>query len=339
MRLASLALLPLHAVQLATGGKSFVDNPLIGSNRLNRWGLHTARVRLADRLARWRRRRLAGAVPAAARAAFDRDGFVVIEDFLPPETFAALRERALTTPAPTREMTQGATITRRQSLEAPPYRGDPAVARLLGDPRWTALLRYVGSFASRPLFYVQTILTHRDGGDADPQTALHADTFHATVKAWLYLTDVAIEDGPLCYVPGSHRVTPQRLAWERARSLSYAQAGRLSQRGSPRIAVDELPALDLPPPRALPVRANTLIVADTFGFHARVAAARASTRIEVWAYGRRNPFWPWTGLDPLSLPGIAPRRVEWLWAAQDRLARWFGQPWRDLGLRRAGDEL
>src|SRR5262249_1769486 len=45
---------------------------------------------------------------------------------------------------------------------------------------------------------------------------------------------------------------------------------------------------------------NTLIVADTFGFHARGASAGRSLRVEIWAYGRRSPFpsgaaaVPWT---------------------------------------------
>ena len=83
--------------------------------------------------------------------------------------------------------------------------------------------------------------------------------------------------------------------------------------------------------------ANTLVVADTFGFHARGPSVRPSLRVELWAYGRRNPFLPWTGGDPLSLPGLAERRVPWLWGARDRLAPWLGQPWADVGLNRAID--
>ena len=51
-------------------------------------------------------------------------------------------------------------------------------------------------------------LRHACDGPPDPQTALHADTFHPTVKAWLFLTDVAADAGPFTYVPGSHRLTP-----------------------------------------------------------------------------------------------------------------------------------
>jgi hypothetical protein len=85
-------------------------------------------------------------------------------------------------------------------------------------------------------------------------------------------------------------------------SLRAAGADRMSSRGSFRISAAELPDLGLPKPRRFAVPGNTLIVADTFGFHARVPATRPSTRVEIWGYGRRSPFLPWTGLDPLSRP-------------------------------------
>ena len=49
------AMTPLWIVQLVTGTKSFERNLVIGSRRLNEWGLHTARVALAHRLAGARR--------------------------------------------------------------------------------------------------------------------------------------------------------------------------------------------------------------------------------------------------------------------------------------------
>ena len=325
---------PWWLAQIATGAKAFCDNPLIGSRRLNEVGLHEARVRIAHRLAGARRQRLAGLVDPADRLAFDRDGFIEKRDFLPADMFERLRVALLAHAAPAREMAQGDTITRRIALDAGLLAAVPEARALLRDPRWRGLIRYTGSFDSEPLTYIQSILSGRLAAPPDPQTALHADTFHPTVKAWLFLTDVAEDEGPFCYVPGSHRPTPKRLAWERAKSLNAAKLDRMSSRGSLRIERDELPGLGLPPPRLFAVPANTLIVADTFGFHARGPSLRPSTRIEIWAYGRRNPFLPWTGLDALSLPSIAERRIPWLWAARDRLEPWLGQPWRDVGRKR-----
>ena len=331
-------LAPLWALQLATDAKSFRDNPLIGSRRLNAWGLHVKRVMLADRLAAWRRRRLARLVTAEQRAAFERDGFVVMTDFLPEAAFATLRSQVMGHQGAAREMIQGDTITRRIALDPEALRAMPAAKSLIRGRRWQGLIRYVGSFDTEPLAYIQTILTHRRDSPPDPQTKLHVDTFHATVKAWLFLTDVAEDEGPLTYVAGSHRHDAARLAWEKERSLGARDSEDfLSSRGSLRIEETELAALGLPKPTAFAVRANTLVVCDTSGFHARGPAVRPSTRVEIWAYGRRNPFLPWTGFDLTGWPGLAERRVPLHWAFRDRFARWIGQPWAYAGRKRPTD--
>lgn len=330
-------LFPWWIAELATGAKAFSDNPVIGSPALNRWGLHVARVRIAGALAASRRRRLSGLVSAEDRAALARDGFVLRPNFLPADEFDALRAEALGYEATAREMLQGDTITRRMALDPPALRAMPHVRKLLKNRIWRGLTRYVGSFDSEPITYIQSILSHVNDRDPDPQTALHADTFHPTVKAWFFLTDVAEDEGPFVYVPGSHRMTPERLAWEKDRSIRARDGlDRLSSRGSLRIGEDELGSLGLPGPKAFAVPANTLVVADTSGFHARGPSVRPSTRVEIWAYGRRNPFLPWTGLDPLSTPGIAERRVPLIWAVRDRLRSVLGQPWVDAGRKTPG---
>ena len=337
MNPARYLLAPWWLAQLATGAKSFRDNPLIGSRALNARGLHVKRVTLAHRIAAARRLRLSGLIDPADRAGFDRDGFVEKQDFLPPDVFARLRDGLFDRAWPAREMTQGDAITRRIAIDPAMLALVPEARALLADTRWGGLIRYAGSFDATPLVYVQSILSQTRDAPPDPQTHLHADTFHPTVKAWLFLTDVAVEDGPFTYVPGSHRATPQRLAWEQQVALK-APGGvdRLSARGSLRIGVEELPALGLAPPRAFVVPANTLVVGDTYGFHARGPSLRPSTRVEIWAYGRRNPFLPWTGLDALSLPGIAERTIPALWRTRDRLHDWgmMSQPWKDVGPKR-----
>ena len=82
-----------------------------------------------------------------------------------------------------------------------------------------------------------------------------------------------------------------------------------SRQGSFRIEREELAALGLPEPRVFAVPANTLVVADTFGFHARGPSIGQSLRVEIWAYGRRSPFVPWAGLDPWTGVGLARRSL------------------------------
>src|SRR5437879_6067700 len=225
------AMTPVWIAQLATGTKSFERNAVIGSRRLNEWGLHAARVGLAYRLAQARRRQLAGLVSEEDRTAFDRDGFVLRSNFL------------------------------------------------------------------------------------------HAETLHPPVKAWLCLTEVAEDAGPFSYVPGSHRLTPQRLEWERRMSLSARHSSNAEDRqGSFRIDPAELASLGLPQPHVFAVPANTLIVADTFGFHARGPSERPSLRVEVWAYGRRSPFLPWAALVPWTTSALG-RRSIWSWKFGDAVER------------------
>jgi hypothetical protein len=295
------AMTPLWVAQLATGTKSFERNLVIGSRRLNEWGLHAARVSLAHRLATARRRKLAALVSQADREAFDRDGFVVRPNFLPAEQFAALLAQVKAYRGPLREISEGDTVMRKIALDKTALAQIPGLHAVLLSPDWRGLVRYAGARNAEPVVWVQSILRHACSGPVDPQTLLHADTFHPTVKAWLFLTDVAEDAGPFTYVPGSHRLTAERLDWERHTSLGARQSSNLEIRqGSFRIDPAELPALKLPPARAFAVPANTLVVADTFGFHARGPSLGPSLRVEIWAYGRRSPFpspaplVPWT---------------------------------------------
>ena len=330
---------PLWLLALATGAKSFVDNPIIGSERLNCRGLHVTRLKLAHRLAWWRRRRLAAALPAEWRERFDRDGFVEVRDFLPFETFSRLRAALLNGEFESRQQQQGDAVTRRVPIGPDLIERIPELRNLLDDRPWKSLLAYVASTRSEPLYYLQTISVGHASGSSDPQLELHSDTFHPSLKAWLFLTDVTDDQAPLTYVAGSHHLTPRRLAWEQARSITIKDSDRLSQRGSFRIAPNELAGLGLPPPTRFAVPANTLVAIDTCGFHARGGADRPTVRAEIWAYCRRNPFVPWAGFDFMSWRPLAIRRGGWLWRMVDGLDRlgMMKQHWRPAGIRRPID--
>jgi hypothetical protein len=227
-----------------------------------------------------------------------------------------------------REIAEGDTILRKIALDPKALAALPALAEVLRSPGWRGPIRYIGSRDAEPVVWIQSILRHACDGPPDPQTALHADTFHPTVKAWLFLTDVGADEGPFTYVPGSHRLTPERLAWERRMSLAAARSSNAENRqGSFRVDTGELPSLGLPQPRAFAVPANTLVVADTFGFHARGPSAGRSLRVEIWAYGRRSPFVPWSGFDPWTGAGLARRSLAG-WRLGDALEQFGIKPHR-----------
>jgi hypothetical protein len=154
---------------------------------------------------------------------------------------------------------------------------------------------------------------------------MHIDTFHPTMKAWLFLEDVAEEDGPFTYVPGSQLRTPRREVWERRLSIRASDPETRKKGGAFRITKPEMAALGCAKPKRFPVAANTLVVADTYGFHARRPSARPSMRLEIWAYSRGNPFIPWTGRRP-SPAGQMAAFGFWLM----ELRRRFGLPVSDF---------
>ncbi len=339
-------LMPLWLAQVFSQEKFFARNPVIGNRRLNERGLHTARVKVACRLAERRRQRLAGLISAEERETFDRDGFIVKRDFLPPAVFEALVRQVRELRAPAREMVEGDTVTRHIALDPSVLDRVPAARQLIDDPKFRGLLAYAGSSAAAPMLYLQTILSSAIDGGQDPQTDLHTDTFHPTVKAWLFLTDVGAGAMPFTYVRGSHRLTPQRLEWERQMSLRASRQPGANHAAPTEklvraISRDEVAGLGLPEPEAIAVPANSLVVADTFGFHARGQSEQPTTRVEIWAFGRRNPFLPWVGVDPWSLGRLGALKPVLYWKSLDILERvGLGrQRWRDRGTRSAFDPV
>lgn len=337
MGLANVLLSPLHLVQVATGAKSF-EHPVLGSRRLNERGLHVARVRAAMRMADRRRRRLASRVDAEHREAYARDGYVMIEDFLPADTFAAV-SRELEEPFERFDMLQGSTVTRRAMLDRRDVADRPGLRAARGDRRMADLVRYVASHGGQPLFTLQVVmaLPSASADLADPQTMLHSDTFQPTAKSWLFLRDVGEADGPFAYVPGSHRMTPERYAWEDALARDpHAIENRYSARGSLRVPAAQLGDLGYGQPRPMVVRANTLVVADTHGFHARSPSPRRTTRVEIYGSLRRNPFLPWPGGHVASLPFVASRTNRLVTDGLATLQRMGvkNSPWTEAGVGR-----
>lgn len=266
------------------------------------------------------------------RDCLDRDGFIVKHNFLPEDIFESLVSDVKNIRLLAREMTEGDTVTRRIPLSPSVISRMPSVRQLVGSSDYLKLMHYAGAAAAMPMLYIQTILPRVVSGPTDPQTVLHSDTFHPTMKSWFYLNDGAQDSMPFTYVPGSHKLTAERLEWERRMSLWAQQSADADTRqGSFRIEPRDLANLGLGEPYAIRAPKNTLVVADTFGFHARGASTRPSARVEIWGYGRRNPFLPWAGLDLWSLPGLRFAKPALYWHALDAADRLFPrrrQRWR-----------
>ncbi len=318
---SSIARLVIAAPAVLTAEKSFRRNPVIGSHRLNAKGLHRRRVSLAAKMAERRRAALASQIDADERARFDRDGFVIRPNVLPLDLLERVREQLATTPLPAWEMRQGQTINRVMPV---PLDGSALteLGRFVRQRDINALIGYAAGRTGNVLTMLQTIAVDPASGEADPQAHLHADTFHPTAKFWLFLHDVGDDDGPFAYVPGSHRLTPERLAWEDAEARTATQSDDPHHAaGSFRLTEDQLGRLGYGPLQRFPVPANTLVVADTYGFHRRVESLRPTVRTSLYGVARRNPFAPWNGLDLRDLPFVRERGMSFYLSGEDRRAK------------------
>ena len=330
----------LDSMALFTQSKSFEANSVLGNSRLNQLGLHRFRVQFAAQMAAQRRSKLAKFIHPVDVENFQKNGFIFRENFLAAEEFSQLKQELLTTPLETRETLQGDTVTRRMALDGKTLKHMPVTRQFLHSAKWRNLLNYVASFKVQPISYLQVIFSHVRKAKADPQTNLHSDTFHPSAKAWLFLEDVAEDEGPFVYVPGSHLLNPARLNWEQQKSEAItAKTDVMTRRGSFRVSESEILELGYAKPQAFAVKANTLVIADTYGFHARAKSLKPSVRIELWAYARRNPFVPWLGGDPLSLPFLKSNLVPLYWSGLDFMEKKFqrNNPWKKVGNKRATD--
>ena len=205
----------------------------------------------------------------------ERDGIVTIENFLPAEQFAKLKQLVL------ENIEQGDLAyeypeTRLLHL----YKLDldgftylcPEVKALAESPelrRWTAELNgctprippqlYINQHRRRPGQH------YSEGERKEYQETAHADVPYPSIKMILTLTETTEANGAFRYRRGSNRMSLRRVLGEYLLSLSYHRR----QRGGelvPEADPDYFLCEGLEPVIA---KENTLVVFDARGFHAR----------------------------------------------------------------------
>ena len=148
------------------------------------------------------------------------------------------------------------------------------------------------------LFCSNTYLQHLYNcpDDNDEQKVYHSDTFFHCVKFWYFPLEVEKDDGPFWYVPNSVVLTPELIAWHEARVKDLREGqveewrGPGHREGSFRISPEELAFLGLKP-EPVCVEPDTLVVANTHGFHRRGDVATPKHRLSIHGSIRiGNPF-------------------------------------------------
>jgi hypothetical protein len=217
-----------------------------------------------------------------------RNGIVLIEDFLQPSLFAAVEREAdelMATTNPTWVVHSGTTEVRRHSLA----HVDPVRFPQLEQWRNGQRLVELAAAAERrsyPKGWDGSALVERltlgDDSEPDGNTELHIDTFFDTHKLWLYLDDVSETNAAFVYVPGSHVLDRVRLRYE------YLESNT-TNRKSRRVSEEEVRSRGLEP-LVFACRRNTLVLANTCGYHARSAGEPGASRRSLHKEYRYNPF-------------------------------------------------
>ena len=295
----------MHPLLAIVSNEKGFGHPVIGSPRLNRLGLHSARVLAASACSRVRR--LAAPAPdPLLRERLWRDGFVVIENVLPAGDFerardefeARLREHErevprqpvgsrgfgprLPNPAGF-DRADGGSLNRFVRIDA----RCPTVRRLFcDDPALRRRLHALTGVAARPEDFWLYQLVHGDQqANPDVQRDVHCDTFHDTFKLWYFFEPVTEADGPFMYAAGSHRSDAARRAWERRRIL-VDRARSAAFRATP----EDLREMACTPMRPVLAPANALVLANTRGFHCRGLAPAGTVRQGLYAGLRPHAF-------------------------------------------------
>jgi hypothetical protein len=255
-----------------------------GSVPANRLGFQIARALTMNAHYLLRRRRSDADLRQYVKA-YDRDGAFMIENFLPDDVFAAVREECRAAHEAgvfKAEVVEDNSVV-EESVPVSSRNRDrfPVTTEHLLENEW---LRRLGSaMARRPHVSIKAVdVTYMyKSDDAPPPKRLvgthyiHADVHYPSGKAWLFLHDIDEENGAFVYAKGSQRLRLGRLLYEYESSIRVAKARREEKPGTS-VAYGLLRMPTEKQLRRMGIRetvmsgkANTLVVASVMGFHRR----------------------------------------------------------------------
>lgn len=216
---------------------------------------------------------------------FERDGYIVIPDFLSPEDYARLKDHY---------------YERLKDLEKPTNEGPKLVAPPLCDPKDgtvdplieelfvknNTINEVVENASAHRQHLLPLIRMHHywaEESDLGLRETARTDELHYDVplrnfRAFFYLEDCDKSNAAFEFAPGTHKFNMKRLYMEYRDSIVQAKA----RQGKPHVKVqpiqdDLLKLLDAKP---IPLEApgNSLIIFNTMGLHRRGRFSHAGTR-------------------------------------------------------------
>jgi len=293
---------------ILTAQKDF-NHGLNANVTLNKWGLHRWRVRQAARAVQKRKHWREQGATGAEQDLLDH-GIAVIPDFLSAADLSAVQQEAEhaitaasnTTPPPQRmaegfgdkqphqwgfDRFDGGTLNRFIDITD----DMPAIQRFARDQRLSGLTARIVGLPHDP-HKVQIYETYHgeDTTAHDLQKDIHRDTFFPSMKFWFFLDEVTHDDGPFHFARGSHLLSENRLQQEHDLAMAALTRPKGMRGGSFRTTAADLTARGLNQPEAITAPAGTLVIANTFGWHARGMAAAGKYRRALYGWLRAHPF-------------------------------------------------
>ena len=259
----------------------FVDH-----ESLNAEGLHIYRTILSNRVYLNRKSTTSKEVEQ-----FVESGFLVIEDFLEETEFSNLRNLFV------------------QKIK--PKKSDNYITRVDGtqflkrNTRLQTLIKHCAKIDNFLFDQPRVEFWNLIHESNDPQSKFHSDTFHPTCKFWLFLEDIDETKGPFVYVPKSNSLSLSRLKWDYENSTMKRNTELWNKRiqlggkpGSFRVyenstSDEENLVIKNMGYQVKPIigKKNTLVAANTFGFHKRGFALPKTSRETLSIEYRPQAFW------------------------------------------------
>jgi len=276
----------------SSGEKQFFrdTNKVLSNTLWNQRGLHVLRVIFAWYIHQENTKKAI----STTSYQLSEHGVATIENFVPKDCIKALKREIRSFPkGPVHKVSGTNIISEFTGKEFPYLRGISGnianvVLKVIGrekDPQAIQL-------HDKNLF-VQRVVN--EPNDNDIQKTFHSDVFFPAIKYWWFPREVQAS-GAFEYGVLSPRLTSEVLDWHYKQSISATLGNYESWRGdghregSFRVSEEEMKSMGVTP-KTFTVPANTLVIANVFGFHRRGHTDKEVLRDAVHGSIRvNNPF-------------------------------------------------
>ena len=218
-----------------------------------------------------------------------KNGYIIIPNFLSPIAFKQVKDEyfnasniGLYTP-----IKDGSTSVERYTFSSDKWKTLPGVTNLLSDNLLVKTLENA-ELENIQIGDVWFDAIHYDEPQkmASSQNQLHSDTFYNTHKVWFFIEPVNLEDGALYFVPGTNKLSIKRLIFEYKKSIDFEKlkdySFRVESKDRVLIGCKE---------KAIICPDNTLVIANTRGFHRRGFAKPGHSRKQIhFCIRTKTPF-------------------------------------------------